>query len=261
MSEPTFGAAPQKRLSKNKKIALFAVGGIGGLAAIWWWRNRQANSASSATANNTGTTDPNAIDPNTGIPYSQEGYGGVGSTPGMYGGYVPNPSYGGSGSVWQPTNATWATEAEQYLTSLGYNPVTVATALGLYLSGKPLSQNEYDIVTAAIGFEGNPPNGAPAPILAHGGGSGQGGGSGTTITVPHIVGDRDIAARAKIASKGLRYDPDRKGLGLKGASWTVTSQNPEAGHKVKIGSVVSAVLTPHNPQPVNRRIGPVRRGK
>lgn len=265
MSEPTFGAPKKTRLSRNKKLALFAVGGIGGLGLIIWYRNRQANAsntANAATANNTGGIDPNAIDPNTGIPYSEEGYGAAG-TPGLYGGYNPltggyNPGPGNP-TVYSPTNGTWAIEAEQYLVSLGYDPTTVATALGLYLAGRPLSQDEYDIVTAAIGFEGNPPNGAPTPILSNGGG----GPPGVTVTVPNVVGLRDIAARPVIIAKGFRYDPDKKGQGLKGAAWIVESQNPAAGRKAKVGSMVSVVLNPKNPAqpPPHRKIGPVRRGK
>lgn len=260
MSEPTFGNAPKKRLSKNKKIALFAVGGLLGVGVILWYRNRQANASASnaATTNSTGGIDPNAIDPNTGIPYSEEGYGAAG-TPGDYGSYNPltggyNPGPG-SPTIYNPTNASWATEAETYLVSLGYDPATVATALGLYLAGRPLSQNEYDIVTAAIGFEGNPPNGAPPPILAGGGG----GPTGPSITVPNIVGMRDIAARPTVMARGLVYHTDRVGMGLKGAAWTVTSQNPTAGKKVKVGSSVTATLNPKNPAP-KRKIGPVKRG-
>lgn len=240
MSTPTFGSPPKKKLTKNKKILLYAAGAGLGIVGVIWYRKRQA------TATDTTGQDPNAIDPNTGIPYSQES--GYGTTPGMLGGYDPltggyNPGPGvGLPTVYNPTNATWATEAETYLTSLGYDPITVGTALGLYLAGKPLSQDEYDIVTAAIGFEGNPPNGAPPPVLQQGGGGGQGGGPGPTVTVPNVVGAQRATAISLLTIKGLKTTSVGVVTG-KGLLY-VTSQNPDAGKKVKVGSTVTLHVAP-----------------
>src|SRR5215469_16803858 len=213
MRAPTFEQSRGKRLSKNKKIGLFAIGGLGGLAIIIWYRRHAASNANTAGT----TTDTSGIDPNTGVPYADE-YGGVGTTPGYLGSYDPStgtyvsPGYGGpSGTVYSATNAMWAQSAEAYLVANGYDPATVAAALGLYLGGVPLTQNQYDIVQAALGFEGQPPNGAPPAQLISGGGGGQsgsgsGGGTGGkppvtkppvkvpgTVSVPNIVGQRRIA--------------------------------------------------------------------
>jgi hypothetical protein len=262
MSEPTFGAPKGgKKLSKNKKIGLFALGGILGLGGILWYRNRQNSSAA-----NTSATDPNAIDPNTGIPYSQES--GYGSTPGQYGSYNPltgNYNPGPGAFVPSPSNATWSANAIAALTGEGFDPVTVTTAIGLYLAGQPLTQDEYDIVTGALALEGQPPNGAPPPILNNGGGGGQGGGPGVTVTVPNIVGMIQTTAGVAIRSKGLKFTPVHTEDGRPGTQWIVSSQSPSGGTKAKVGSTVTAQLNPKHkeapktPKPPRRRPGPVRR--
>lgn len=262
MSQPTFGAAPKTRLSKNKKIGLFAIGGIGGLAIVIWYRRRQQSS--NTAAQNTG--DPNTVDPNTGIPYSQEGYGAAG-TPGLYGQYDPltggyTPGPGTVNQVYSPNNAMWAQQSEAYLTGQGYDPVTVAAALGLYLAGQPLSQDQYDIVTAAIGFEGQPPNGAPPPILAGGGGGGQGGTPGTTVTVPNVIGSTRTTAGVLIRSKGLHFVAHQSGNGAPGTSWIVRDESPSGGTKVKVGSTVTVTVDPKRAAKTSSgkfRIGPIRR--
>ena len=61
------------------------------------------------------------------------------------------------------TNAAWAQASIAYLTQLGYNPVSVATALGRYLSGKVLTPDQEGIVQAARAAEGEPPQPVPPP--------------------------------------------------------------------------------------------------
>lgn len=85
--------------------------------------------------------------------YGGFGYGGFG-----YGGFpgvgVSVPPTAAPAS----TNAAWAQEAEAYLSSTGgYNPITVTTALGIYLTGSTLSAAQAQVVEAAIAFEGFPP--------------------------------------------------------------------------------------------------------
>jgi len=248
MSTPTFGNSGGKKLSKNKKILLALTGAGLGVVGILWYRNKQA-SASSSNAD-TGDTGDSGIDPNTGIPYAdEEGEYGTPGEEGTYdpltGQYLPGP---GTTETYTATNGTWAQEAESYLSNLGYNQSTVATALGNYLSGLPLTQAEYDIVSAALGFFGNPPNGAPSPILEGGGGSGQGGGTGVTVTVPNIVGMRQTTAGVLVRSKGLGFSATHSGAGAVGTEWLISTQSPSGGTKAKVGSKVTAVAKPKNPK-------------
>jgi hypothetical protein len=173
----------KKPMKKSTKTWLIVgLVGAAGITIYFVMRARQ-NSASATSA-----TDPN-IDPSTGIPYSQEygGYGasGLGGTPSLYGYYDPNTgqfitgvgSTGSGGVVTAPSsNAEWAQQVEAYLSNLGYNPMTVAAAIGRYLAGLPLTANARAIVEAALGFYGNPPQGAPPIKSQGGGGGGQGGG-------------------------------------------------------------------------------------
>lgn len=179
----------KKKLSpKNKKILAGAGLVAAGILGYMYYKNRSASSAAATT--DTSSTDPNAIDPNTGIPYADEtDYSGVGTSPGLDGVYDPTTgqyigtgvgtALGGITTV--STNAAWAQASEAYLTNLGYDPATTAAALGAYLLGVPLTSDQYAIVQAAIGFEGTPPNGAPAVQMSNGGGSGNSqGGTGNT---------------------------------------------------------------------------------
>lgn len=150
-----------KKSTKNWMI----IGAVGAAGIVIWYMMR-AKSGASTTA----STDPN-IDPATGLPFSQEygGYGaGGGGVPQQFGYYDPQTgSYiTGTGSVTTPpTNASWAQQVEAYLQTVGYDPTTVAAALGKYLTGQTLSSDQQGIVAAAVGFYGNPPMGAP-PITS-----------------------------------------------------------------------------------------------
>lgn len=151
---------PMKKSTKNWMI----IGGVGAAGIVIWYMMRAKSGASAAGA------DPN-IDPNTGIPYAQEsssGYGGYGigggGVPQQFGYYDPQTGQyiTGTGSVTTPpTNASWAQQVEAYLQTVGYDPTTVAAALGKYLTGQVLSSDQQGIVAAAVGFYGNPPQGAP----------------------------------------------------------------------------------------------------
>jgi len=246
---PSFGNSGGKKLSKNKKILLALTGAGLGVVGILWYRNKQA-SASSSSADTTDTGD-SGIDPNTGIPYAdEEGEYGTPGEEGTYdpltGQYLPGP---GTTETYTATNGTWAQEAESYLENLGYDPTTTATAIGNYLNGLPLSQSEYDIVSAALGFFGNPPNGAPSPILEGGGGSGQGSGTGVTVTVPNIVGSRQTTAGVLIRSKGLGFSVSHTGpAGAVGSAWIIKTQSPSSGTKAKVGSTVTATAAAQTPK-------------
>lgn len=189
-------AAPKKSLFKNK---FFLVGG--GVAAIlvaYEYKKQKTASASTAASATTVSTDP-TIDPSTGIPYASEDYsaatgGAIGSPYGSAGGTVNiSPVVG--------TNTSWSQTATQALVALGFDSTQVATALGTYLNnpGAGLSQDELNIVQAAIGQEGSPPTPVPAPTLTNP--SGQSG--GTTGGTPSVTGSpRDTSQSAYQAGAG-----------------------------------------------------------
>jgi len=252
MSTPSF-SSPKPKMSRNKKIGLFAVGGLIGLGGILWWRSHNASSAAtSADTSGTDTAD-SGIDPATGIPYADEygGTGAYGTTPGELGTYDPItgtyvPGYGTTGTVTTPaTNAEWAQAAITTLTADGYDPATVTTAIGLYLAGQGLSQDQYDIVQAAIGVECQPPGGAPPPHLTS---SPPPSGTGTTtptgnIKVPNVIGSRGFPARLALTALGLKavQTPPPSSIPRTKAT-IVTAQTPKAGTKVKVGSTVNITV-------------------
>lgn len=143
------------------------VGGTAAAGVVYWVYKRNLSSGGAAP-----TTDPN-IDSNTGLPYGFDTGSSSpvqGTTPSLYG-YI-DPTTGqfiggsgtGSGVVTAPsTNGQWAQQAEAYLSTLGYDPLTVAVALGKYLSGQTLTDEQMGIVSAAIAFYGNPPTAVPPP--------------------------------------------------------------------------------------------------
>lgn len=255
MTAPTFDAPKGKRLSRNKKIGLFGLAAVGGVIIFVLYRRHAANTATSTT--DTTGTDTSGIDPNTGQPYSSQAY--YDPTTGQYYGLGAGGVTSGilPGTQYATNNATWAQASEGYLTNQGFDPATVATALGLYLAGLPLTADQYNIVQAAIGAEGQPPNGAPPPQQIGGGGSGQTPPPVTVppvvkppvtsvpkVAVPNIVGMRQIAAGVAVRSKGLRFAPQKTGTAIATTSWIVRSQSPTAGTKVNLGSTVRAQEEP-----------------
>lgn len=143
--------------------------GTVGAAGLLIWYIMKGKSSSGMTADQMAAA---GIDPTTGVPYSEEyaGYGGYGASgvvPSLYGYIDPTTGAfisgaGAGGNVIAPsTNASWAQQVEAYLSSIGYNAVTVAAAIGKYLTGQTLSADEAAIVAAALGFFGQPPQGAP----------------------------------------------------------------------------------------------------
>jgi len=157
---------------------------LGGIDTKWWligggatailvyvMYSRSKNSAAAAATTTTPTTDP-SIDPNTGLPYASE-YGNYsaasGVSPSLYG-YTDQ--YGNLISQGTPTqtvtspttNAAWFQQAESYLVnSLGYDSATASAALGKYLAGAALTNDQLGIVQTALGAEGNPPSQVPPP--------------------------------------------------------------------------------------------------
>ena len=149
--------------------AAVAVGG-GSLVAVYFAYKQHKASSASASA-----TDPTAIDPVTGLPYSQDNqidpltgmaylaeaqqYGSVSAAEQATAGeasaslssaYGSSPYETGSGVVGSSgttsissggyaSNAAWAQAVTAGLTALGYTSTDISAALGMYLGGLPLT--------------------------------------------------------------------------------------------------------------------------
>jgi hypothetical protein len=189
--------------------ALTAIVGGSGLAIWFAWKQHK----DSASASNS-----SAIDPVTGLPYSQDdqidpltgmGYlaeaqeygsvsaaeqavaaeqssslssaddSGFGDISGSGAGSTTTVATGG-----YATNAAWAQAVTAGLTDVGYTATDVAAALGMYLGGLPLTTladgvASSAIVEAALAEYGPPPVGTFQIILPGTGATGSGGGTGT----------------------------------------------------------------------------------
>jgi hypothetical protein len=182
------------------------IGGVASAAVIGLvlLRKRSAASAPAATAG----TDPNAIDPATGLTYAEEAAGAStsdylspglqdttgGPTYGATGYYDPNTGqwvYGntGTGQAAAVTNQQWAQNAISYLgQNGGVDTGALAQALGAYLNGQAVTSAQESLIDQAIAVEGYPPvsgaNGYPPGIRTSDTGSGAGGtaGSGGGVT-------------------------------------------------------------------------------
>jgi hypothetical protein len=190
--------------------ALTAIVGGSGLA-IWfaWKQHKSASSASNSSA----------IDPVTGLPYSQDDqidpltgmgylaeaqeYGSVSAAEQAFAAEQSSAlttagdsgfgdiSGSGTGTTTEvanggyATNAAWAQAVTAGLTDLGYTATDVSAALGMYLGGLPLTTladgvASSAIVEAAIAEYGPPPVGTFQIILPGAGSTGSGsGGTGT----------------------------------------------------------------------------------
>lgn len=156
-------------LGKVNKKWVLAVGGISAVILGYaYYKHRNASGPITATpATDTGASADPTIDPTTGLPYSDnpayyEAGGGY-SAAGYYDPATGTTVTTGSGQIATitPTNASWAQQAESYLTGLGYDSQVSAAALGKVFNGQSITQAQADIWAAATAFEGQPPQGHP----------------------------------------------------------------------------------------------------
>lgn len=186
----------------SKKALMIGGGSAALLVGIIYLRKRKTTTAPAAT----GTTDPNAIDPNTGLPYGQgtSDYTspglqdtGYGPTYGATGHYDPNTGqwiYGntGTGQAAASTNSQWVQNSIAYLTQNGMiqDPGALGTALGKYILGQVPTAAEEGLIDQAIAVEGYPPvanaSGYP-PGIRHQAPGGQGGGGGGRLSAPKAL--------------------------------------------------------------------------
>lgn len=124
----------------------WVIGAGVGIAGYVLWRYWRAAHTAPSTAD--------LIDPQTGLPYTTEGMTAAG--------YVnPNPvtsvdtTTGGD----IRTNQQWVAAVTEALSNIGTDPSWIATVLGKYLAGQPLTSDEASTVRTAWAYKGKPPEG------------------------------------------------------------------------------------------------------
>jgi hypothetical protein len=158
-------------IGETNKSTLF-IAGLAGLTALGWtlWKDKKtkaaastANAASAATASQQATAASGygygayAFQP-YGYGYGPEGlgaYGGQGDY--GYGYYGAGEPVNEEVPAAAATNAQWSEAAMTALTAAGWTGADVLTALGLYITGSPVSATQQQIIQAAIAAEGYPP--------------------------------------------------------------------------------------------------------
>lgn len=274
-------------LPGGKKVSKLVAGGVlaGGLGAAYLvYRARKGSaSASSATSATGMVTDPssgvqypaNGDDPVTGETYAQEigQYGSVeaadqaaqsgessylGDSGDLYGtGYNASDystgTYGAdttvSGSIYT-SNSAWSQAATAGLEDIGYTGTDVAAALGLYLTGMPLTSDQASIVQAALAEYGNPPSGSFQVITQPSGNTT----SASTVAVPNVTGDSLSAAQSAISSAGLVYSGPH-GAATDDGKAPASSQSPAAGTQVHPGTTVTVTTSYTAPSPAAQKYG------
>jgi len=160
-------------IGEVKKPVLYGVGGavvlVGGYV---YYKRRKANSMAAQTTDTSGT-DPNAVDPTTGLPYSQEsgvyGFGGTDPATGVP--YIYENQPGGTvtnagSSI--TTNSAWLSQAQQDAQNLfGATYAMTTTALGKYIAQSPkgLNDDEYQLVSEVVAELGQPPEHGPYRLI------------------------------------------------------------------------------------------------
>jgi hypothetical protein len=156
----------------------YVIGGavlIAVILAVAYYRhskNQPAAGTDSTTA--TSSTDPNAVDPATGLTYAEEasqqggymygdvGYGGnYGGGFGGFGGF--GTGTGTTGTTGITTNSEWLAQAESDLSGT-YDAGSLTVALTKVLGGVAVTTAQRDMFLQAKGIEGDPPQGYPQPI-------------------------------------------------------------------------------------------------
>lgn len=198
----------------NRKVWLIG----GGLAAVvvWWAYKKNVSNAAAVAATDTTGTDTTAIDPNTGLPIDSGSSPAFGNTTGLTSSFATQSVLGPT------TNADWTQRAEILLEGYGFDPQAVTRALGAYLANSPLTNDQLQIVQAAIGSEGNPPIGVPAPHIAPPAGQ-------TTSNIPdgyyYYVPNRGYYKVVNNQRINVRYHPTAIALYKKGTRFTATRLN------------------------------------
>lgn len=257
---------PFKNLSKPQVYAV--IGGSVIIGGYVEYRHHKSTgswnpfNSGSAAGNGTGI-DPvtgmpysqdNAIDPITNLPYLAEAqqYGSVQaaeSSVSAYGqssasgtGIAPNVDTGGGGSNPAPgsvgsstytSNAAWAQAATAGLADIGYPETDVATALGDYLTGTPVTPTQAGYIQTALAEFGQPPVGTfqiiRQPVTTPG---------PEMKTVPYVEGLDLEEAQRDVTAAGLKSTAAGPAFIAGTGTRIVTGQSPAAGTKLTANSNV-----------------------
>jgi hypothetical protein len=242
-------------LGKNIKGG-YIIGGIAGIAGLgyFWYKHKENAAATAATpASNAygygnqygyggyGYNNPAFNEPYIGGEYGYGGAYGYGIGEG-YGVGTPYPP--GVPTQLATTNAAWAQAAEQYLSQTGgYDPGTVAAALGIYITGSTLTAAQQAVVEAAIAFEGYPPqpgaNGYPPAMHTTTPGGQTPPPANGKVTVPSITGLSIDNAGVTLSSEGLKIRVISPPVRNHQYTYTILTQTPKAGAQANKNSSVN----------------------
>jgi PASTA domain len=252
---------PFKGMSKGAKVAT-AIGGVGVVGFVLFQRHSQTgswnpfSSATPAAASDGATPDASSATvsgstADTSLLGTDDG-GGTGdlaAIPGEASSVDLSTSSPYTLNATYPNAAAWAQAAQAGLTSIGYDPTTVAAALGAYIAQQPLTAAQESIVQVAVAEYGTTtgPNGAPLQILTQPA-------STTTppvptpaapkpattdVTVPNVAGMDADQAETVLRSEHLNpkitltASSDKKGI-----DHIITKTSPAAGKKVAPNTTV-----------------------
>jgi Fibronectin type III domain len=235
------------------------IGGGAGLILVVYLYKKGTSSSSGSSAS--GTNSSSAIDPVTGLPYSEDnqvdpltgmtylaeaqeygsvqaaeaavssgsGYGGTSAYSGTAG-YPTLNAYGNTtvNGTSYATNAAWAQAVTTGLVSLGYSAADVSAALGLFFAGQPLGTapdgvSYATIVQAAEAEFGLPPQGTYQIIAAPTGSTTATGTGGTTTTGTGTTGTGSTGTGSTGTGTGTT------GTGTGGGTYTGQPTGPATG--------------------------------
>lgn len=146
----------------------------GGAVAFYVYRSHAASSAAAAAAAASGLSTPDtATGAGTGNGLPVTGVGTVGGTAGTTSGYG--------------TPDQWASAAQAGLALIGFDPVTVGTALGAYLNGSALTAGQAAIVNTARAEFDTQGLALPSVVLASSTGPAVSGNTTPKITAGHVI--------------------------------------------------------------------------
>lgn len=262
MVDPVGGGGDVKVPGVGDVPKKYVVGGVivGSLIAIVVYIRIRNTAASTAATTAAPATDTSAIDPATGIPYSEE-QGDTGIDPATGIPYIDESgggSYGASdvsnldasgypiGSAqdlaYQAQQSSGISSNEEWVqAAMGDLPgdqATIQAALLGVLSGQTVTNAQKTLFLEAVALNGNPPQGYPTPIKLSDTAAQPGTPAPTAkVTIPKsIIGQPQEAAFAILGAAGL------KPVGTKlvpGKTLIVQSSSPAAGSSVAKGSTVT----------------------
>jgi hypothetical protein len=141
-------------IGKSKKWVVYGIGGTAAVYVGWrWWQASQADSSSDTGASDGTYTSPDLTD------YGLSTSGGAMNV----GGNTGNTTTDGTTGI--DSNGEWTDYASEKLVNAGYDPATVAAALGEFLARRSLDKSEASIARAALAYAGQPPIGGPYSVL------------------------------------------------------------------------------------------------